>query len=427
MSNDLLKSRNLADRYVAELMDGGHAIDPGQFTMDREVAREKLSELGLPDPYFYALLLIRSASLRGAGHMEVQTDVRGLQLRFNGDPFDRPELEALYDVAMGSQTDSRSRSLRVLALGLRTASCLEGFLSVDVVSGNEKGCTRLCLEAGRGETLEDAPPGLRGTAIAIRFHGRSANEAPEVEVLEKRCGYAESEIYVNGRDITQGLRLRLDEAVLPTTFEQDGVRGAAGFVPEQEHTAELRLVHDGVLLATHELDVVDTRFAVVVDAGQLQLDLSQFDVIRDEAYERLVQVVQQIYTTSMDRKAAGSACKHWLEKQATSRLNQLDALRGGRALRWYASSAAICGLVHTIPILVMVATDYRHTQRWTLITAGLFVLIMAATVVFVATSARLEQPTVELAAQLLPVGSKVRAAAVAQAQRRGGAMARILR
>jgi len=427
MSSSTDTPQGLADRYVAELMDGGHAVDPGQFTMDREAAREQLSEFGLPDPHYYVLLLMRTATLQGARRVEVRTDARGLALRFNGDALHREDLEALYDVAMGRGSDSRSRSLRALALGLRTASSLEDFVSLDVVSGDDLRSTRLRVERGRGEIIQDAPPGLRGTAIAIRFRGRRDHVAPEVGVIERRCGYADGEIYVNGQDVTQGLRLRMDEAVLTTTFDESGVRGAMGFVPEQEHAAELRLVHDGVLLTTHELDGADARFAAVVDTVGLALDLSQFDVIRDSQYDHLVRVVKQLYAASMDHKAAGSACKRLLKMQATSRLNRLEAHHGAKALRLFVASAAVSGLVLALPVLVLFVLGYEHARLWALVALGAFAAILATVWIVVTQSKRLERTTLALAVQSLPVGSKVRAMAVQMALRRGGVMARILK
>lgn len=408
-------------------MDGGHTADPRQFTMDREVAREKLSDFQLPDPHFYVLLLIRAAMIRGASHVDIRTDTRGVQIRFNGSPFSRLDLEELYDAAMSGKTDPRTRALGALALGLRTVSSLEGFGSLDMVTGDDRSSTRLRLEPGWGELLEDALPGVRGTAVAIRFRGRDEAVAPEVAVIEERCGYAGGEIYLDGRDVTQGLRLRLDEAVVTTTIEQDGVRGAAGFLPEGEHTAELRLVRDGVLLATHELDVADDRFVAVVETDGLELDLSQFDVIQDEAYARLVQIIQRTYAASARDEDVEASCGEWLDKQALIRLDHLAHFHSSRYTATFSVFMLIsAGLVGPPLILYLVQGSERASWVGPL-AIGMAALCAVTWLTSIPRRLFVDTPTFERASGLLPVGGRLRPMAEQHAKGRGGAIARILR
>ncbi len=424
MTDERIAPQDLADRYVAELMNGGHAVDPGQFTMDREVAREKLAEFQLPEPSYYAVLLIRSALIQSARHVEVRTDARGVQMRFNGMPYGRPDLESLYDVAMGGATDARSRSLRALALGLRTVSAMEEFVSVDVVSGDAEHSTRLRLETGRGEILEEAPPGLRGTAVVIRFRGRTGAPPPEVDAIDERCGYAEAEIYVNGRDVTHGLRLRMDEAVLTTTFDEDGIRGAAGFVPEQRNGARLHLVQDGVLVTTSILKVAETRFAAVVDAPELELDLSQFDVVMDDDYTRIEASVRRMHDTVVGDEDVESHCRRRLEKRASGHLTTLERRLGILRLKLYGVTA----MVTMVTIAVAMFLTQRGEIDWKmpLVLAGLCTVVAIA-LAALATQRFIREPLHERAAELLPVGSNVRDLAVEQAQRRSGLLAQILK
>ena len=116
--------RRAVDAYVADLAAAAPA-ETRRFTLERGRARELLRQFQLSDPALYAVLLVQTAVLRRATHIDCLVDAAHVHLAFHGTPFDRSDLDGLYDGVMEGDVDVAAVARRRLALALnahRTAA-----------------------------------------------------------------------------------------------------------------------------------------------------------------------------------------------------------------------------------------------------------------------------------------------------------------
>lgn len=125
MDDKPAKDASLAGGVITELREGGELHSEGQFTMDREVARQKLSELQLHDPRWSLLLLARAAVRRVASRLDVEVDADDIRFSFDGRGFDDMDFENLYHDPFSERVDETHAGRRELALGLIAALSLE--------------------------------------------------------------------------------------------------------------------------------------------------------------------------------------------------------------------------------------------------------------------------------------------------------------
>jgi hypothetical protein len=286
--------RQVADAYLAELR-GGATADPGQFSLDPERARELLRDRRLTDPASWALLVVQAAVLRGATQVAFACGRWKVSVSFDGLALEAGELERLAGTALETATDDRQRSLRKLAIALSTLEGA-GLRQARIASGDRTDGAWLSwvpdapIQQGRAALPE------AGTRLEIRRRS-PRGRLPEPGLLARRCRHAPIPVRVDGRLVSAGPHLSGLVDVLP--FEAPGGRGETAFDRAASHP-ELRLLQHGVWIASHEPGDLPPGFVSLVEAPGLRTDLSELDVVRDDAYEALVAALRRA-SSSPDR------------------------------------------------------------------------------------------------------------------------------
>lgn len=288
-----------SEDILAQLAAGGEIEAHGGFSIDKEKAREKMRQFQLSDPRQYVLMLVQAAVHQGATHIEFQIDADDMEVWFDGEGYSKSDLDDLFVSMFGDRAASNLRSRQELAVGLNGALALNPRW-VRVWSHRAEETTSLQLRPGAAslDPAEACPPREEGgtrvhvkqrfrPGLALRFIKNLKGTIAEEAILRERVRYAELPIILDGGRISSGLRLgsvagRID-------IEEGGVHGCCGFLVETEPPlATLEVLNAGVWLARHPLPDFPAGFVAMVDSPALRKDVSQTDVVRDEAYAEVI-------------------------------------------------------------------------------------------------------------------------------------------
>ncbi len=279
-------------RLIGELRAGGELDSRGEFTLDRDRAREKMRQFQLTDPRSYVLELVQAAVLAGAGEVRFEIDADDMRMSFDGRPFTTLDFEELYSSMF---TRRRSPARRRLALGLNSAMALDPrILRV------ESGTALMEMRPGGDEITmaKEAVDGTRihvkdrfGNATLVRFVLKLRGHITEMLYLKEHCRYAALPIHLNGEPIS-GVE-PLAEAAGRIELATPDASIVAGFA--HLRPARLMILDQGVWIATHLLDDLPQRFVACVECPRLRKDASQRDVVRDEAYDGILEAVSAAF------------------------------------------------------------------------------------------------------------------------------------
>ncbi len=284
-----------SEDILALLAAEGEIEATGGFSIDKAKAREKMRQFQLSDPRQYVLMLVQAAVHQGATHIEFQIDADDMEVWFDGEGYSKADLDDLFVSMFGDRGQSNLRSRQELAIALNGALALNPrWVKVWSHRGQEAASLQLrpgpeSLDAAKACPLRDE----RGTTVhvkqrfrpglALRFVKNLQGTIAEEAILKERVRYAELPIILDGGRISSGLRLgtvagRID-------VEGQGMRGFCGFLVEHDPPlATLEVLNAGVWLATHPLPSFPAGFVAMVDSHALRKDVSQTDVVRDDAY-----------------------------------------------------------------------------------------------------------------------------------------------
>lgn len=289
---------DVADRVVEELLAEGDAegASPGRFGLDREVARQKLRDFQLEDPWSYPLDLISAAVRLDARHIDIVIDGLRLALRFDGHPFTREDFVDLYDALFTGGDAPGIPARRHLARAIGAAQGL-GVREIEVLSGdggNEGAYLRARREGpddiGRPQ---DVPDGTRVLVIHGRggLGGLSAAEATmRLDAAIRQKGiFTGITVTLNGETLPDGWTLpgSTDRIPFGDVQEHGSAPGVMGLVPAVGE-GELRLVVDGVLVETLLHRGLRPGFVGVISDPRLRTDLGRGAVLRGPPLDEAV-------------------------------------------------------------------------------------------------------------------------------------------
>lgn len=347
------------DELVEKLAqpDGRKAVEVGRFTVARERGAELAMKYRLPDPYFYVLELIQAADLQGADRIDIEIEPRSVRLTFDGGAFSWEDLDRLYDTLLDGMSDGRPDAYRHLALGLSSVKALEPS-RVTLLSGYAGELTRVTWRPGQSEQVErvtdtssTGPGELQGTRLEVSFGDapprevleRQGEPRPEAALARERCCYAESSVYINGELVSAGLALH-GWATLDELSAADGVRGVVGVTPDASSPTEIRVVMAGVWIATKTPPELPPGFVAVITAPAIRRDLSLADVVENEAWQRVTEVVSAAATKARKQRRLDELRQE--AAQATLRpplVEKLDAQSRRVRNGWLLFSAVVLG------------------------------------------------------------------------------------
>lgn len=299
---------SLADQMIAGLAADGVAESQGKFTLDRDVAREKMAEFQLADPAAYVLELVQAAVLKGAECLEFEIDSDDMRLWFDGQVFTETDFDVLYSSLFTAQADAPTRARQRLAIGVNAALGADPkYINVSSRGADEG--VRMVLSPGAVDRIESVEPQKLefppGTQIHVksRLGQRLAGANKKVtEQLETCCRYADVKITLNGERIDHGVTLENVYGVV--LVQGDGLKGQCGLTDRLGDRSEVRMVTDGVWISSYKLPDAVPGLLAVVDSGRLQKDLSQSEIVQDDAWQDAMDAVYQAEGRSVDAFAA---------------------------------------------------------------------------------------------------------------------------
>ncbi len=288
----------------------GATAEPGEFTLDRDVALKKLRQFQLADPPAYVLELLQAAVLKGATWIDFRIDTDDTWMRFDGAPFTATELQEVYAAVFRSDSDDATRALRQLALGLNAALGLSPRW-IQVRSGLPG--QRVAFELRRdqhqpvgGLAAEvKASPGRDPDEVTTEIHVKARfrpalvrrfvknlrSMLPEEWVLRRRARFCTLDVKLDGGNIAWGLTV--EDAVHTVTYDRPGITCRCSLVPGFD-PPKVHWVVNGALITTTELRGKGGEgFVAVVQANGLRKDVSQTSIVVDELYEEALALIDR--------------------------------------------------------------------------------------------------------------------------------------
>lgn len=296
---------------LTKLREAGKLEARGRFTLDSDKAREKLRQYQLADPHRYVLLLVEAMVLAGAHKLEFEIDADDVRLRCICRPFSYEQLGDLYasifveiDAALDERTRAHLRGLQQLASALNSAMALNPrFIRVESVDAEGQGVA-LVLEPERPDQLERITGAEPGTRIHVRdrfrpgllveFFRSVGDGVAEQKLLRKHCRWSPMTIQLDGAVISGPLEFDGQYWFAEPVVEGERTIGRAAIqlVPPpgtgQPGPAYVDLLCQGVWIERVALEHMVAGFAAIIDDDRLRRDVSQTNVLRDAAFERVV-------------------------------------------------------------------------------------------------------------------------------------------
>jgi hypothetical protein len=314
------------DQLISELAGEGVEESVGEFTLDRAKAREKMRQFQLADPYRYVLELVQAAVLKGATRIRFDIDADDMIMQFDGSRFTMKDFDHIYASLFSGHRKREVKARRELALGLNAAMALNP-RRVTVVSGDGESGVELELRPDQPDRFQKAEKPVKGTVIHVKarfrpglvvnFFKDRAGTLPEEQTLRRYCSMSQVPIDLEGNVISRGFQLKDAQGVV--TLAGPELSGLVGFSPEQRFTSAVTWIKNGVRIATHEFKTRPAGLTAVVEAEALRKDVSQADIVQDDAYKKAMDQVRKAGRASLKK-----ICKEVLasvESDAPCRVN----------------------------------------------------------------------------------------------------------
>ena len=297
-------------------------VAQGEFQLDHRKAREKLQRFQLVDPHYYVLEFVKAAHLLDATEISFSITAAHVEVTFDGSPLSQQELSGLFSAAFRERESRREKALRHLAIGVNSAQGLD-LKNFSIRVGGASPCEVMLFE-DRIEALsppfEDSP----GTVICLKHRSRGilrlfsslVDLLPETKALRTRALYSDIPVLINGHQISIGHSLP-ESFGKPVVIDKNGVRGviAASWTParishpgpreptkpgepDQLRRFTTHIIQNGVVLSVAARPSPFTGFSLeaIVDCPQLQTNLSQSEVVEDDAWQR---VESRLYNSAL--------------------------------------------------------------------------------------------------------------------------------
>lgn len=287
------------ERMINDLLEEGQADSHGEFTLDRDRAREKMRQFRLADPHRYVLELVQAAVLKGATDINFKIDTNDLWMSFDGQPFDVDDFENIYSAMFVTRRDPVTRARQQLALALNAAMALNPKF-VRVQSSDGTNGALLLLHPDKEDEYGATELEEAGTKIHIHKRFRPGMIVQFFRSLTTFVGGLERQylqwhcvIPVTVNDVETSIRIGPESLLGSVSIDSRTVSGEAGFYITPLSAPMVYLIQNGVWITTHSPKSLPQGFAAVVDGKSLKKDVSQTDFVSDSAYASLVSSLKQ--------------------------------------------------------------------------------------------------------------------------------------
>lgn len=266
--------------------------DRGSFTLATEKALSKLEKFQLPDPKLFILQWVQALVASGAQNITMLYEESTLQnkfvlsIEFDGPGYTRSEVDGLYDQVFRSGRDRSVDRLRELALGWLSACSLP--LTEMCLDSNGRRRVRI---KGKGETTEASPQNQdkveKKNEISldhqIWIEGRGTPGLDEI--VRQRCREVTCRLTLN-RDSVGGGQSGVPWPNKP--FRNGPTSGVIGATYGGSASSSLAFLRYGVEFVSRSEPSLQPPIIARVTDNSLSKNVSQTDVVRDEAYEEFL-------------------------------------------------------------------------------------------------------------------------------------------
>lgn len=259
--------------------------DRGSFTLATEKALAKLEKFQLPDPSYFVLQWIQALAANQAQRVDIKYTAGGLKgefemkLIFDGPGYTRQEVDGLYDHVFRSGRDRAMDRLRELALGWLSA----GAMGTTHLSLQSNGRRRV-KEGGKERTESpELAPSEQSQLHYLIIRGRG--HFPFEEIVRRRCAECTTQLFWNGEGVNSSTTGGVPWPNRPfQTGPTVGVMGAT-YGSVASHVSFLRY---GVEFVSRPERSLQPPVVVRISDPTLSKNVSQTDVVKDEAYEEFL-------------------------------------------------------------------------------------------------------------------------------------------
>lgn len=265
--------------------------DRGSFTLALDKALDKLEKFQLPDPSYFILQWVQALVAAGAQTIRISLDTSftgqyDMTIVFDGPGYTAKELQSLYDHVFLSGRDRAQDRLRELALGWLSASSLKP--------------TRLAISSNGWTRLRDKSSGA-GKAGELTTQ-TSPDSAPtpghKLEISGRGMYSFEQMLTTSCTDVPVVLLLNDTQISHPNVatgvpwpnrpFENGPTRGVMGATYGAGSTSQIAFLRYGVNFVSRPESSLVPPVIVRVSDTTLSKNVSQTDVVKDEAYDEFL-------------------------------------------------------------------------------------------------------------------------------------------
>jgi hypothetical protein len=289
---------DVAIALVAQLEAEADFIEAGSFTLDPRKAREKLAAYQLAEPERFVLLLVEAAHLLpNCTGVAFTIDSNTTKVIVQGVELRRDELHGCFDamfIDVAGLDPEQARAIRGrqrLALALNTAlGLIDSHVEMTSMSAG-RSSVHAVFDADDRVQMHEQPGACSTTALVVEVRSRQLRSTQR-ELLRRDARYATIPIHVDG--------IRVDVGPSGDLLTPVEIRDAAGQVvgrlgwcaaQARRESGGIALVANGVVVETHHAPELPIGSLALVDAGELQRDISQTKFQRDEAFRQRVEAV----------------------------------------------------------------------------------------------------------------------------------------
>ncbi len=278
-------------------------VETGTFKIDRKRTLKKLRDYQLPAGARGFLSWIRCAAASKAASIVITISKSSLRIEFDGNPFDKKELDDPYR-ALFSREGERGERNRHFALAMLWA-WRAGVESVTILSGADQNRLKLHCESITQETLESAAPGLAETTsnttiVNLEWSMMRLSMNPVGGLtrafLAESCALVDSHVALNG----EPLEPPADKAWPPYAFRKKELRGTLS-IPDDDAKRKgvVALYVWGVYAADITLKSSDFPFKGRLNDNGFKLNASLTKVVQNERLAAGLKELQSRYPDFM--------------------------------------------------------------------------------------------------------------------------------
>jgi hypothetical protein len=263
--------------------------DRGSFTLALDKALDKLEKFQLPDPSYFILQWIQALVASGATNLNITLETNSflsqydLRIIFDGPGYTARELQGLYDHVFLSGRDRGQDRLRELALGWLSANSLKPARLAISSNGWIRLRDKSSAVGKTGEVTTQNVNSAPGHAMEISGRGSFDFE----QMLTARCTDVPIPLFLNGTQISHPT-VATGVPWPNRPFSNGPTKGVMGATYGAGSTSQIAFLRYGVNFVSRSEPALVPPVILRVSDSTLSKNVSQTDVVKDEAYDEFL-------------------------------------------------------------------------------------------------------------------------------------------